>query len=421
MNILVLGGGKGQLSLIKKAKAMGHQVIVSDYYEDAPGKKFADFSTNTSTFDIEGNIQTAQKYGADAVITIGTDQPVYTAAAVNEALNLPNFLSLETAKAVTNKKNMKNIFQKNNIPSVKYKIIAEDFADEDLKKFSFPVVVKPLDSQGQRGVFKLNSIKEIRERFNEVLQFSREDEILVEEYYQSEEITLSGWVIDSKINILSITDRITHQNEEHIGICSAHVFPSKFLHKYYNDIKKISDKIVKSFSIKEGPVYFQLLIGEKGIRVNEIACRIGGAYEAYFIPYLTGIDILELMINLSLAEKKYSATLETYQKQFEKYDILKNNKWLSVQLFFAESAKIAEITAENELNSLPEVLWAGLNFNKGDIISEIENATERAGYFIVSAETKDKLQNKIKKVYDNLKIYNAKGENLVIREIGENF
>jgi len=130
---------------------------------------------------------------------------------------------------------------------------------------------------------------------------------------------------------------------------------------------------------------------------------------------------LELMINLSLTKKKYSATLETYQKQFEKYDILKNNKWLSVQLFFAESAKIAEITAENELNSLPEVLWAGLNFNKGDIISEIENATERAGYFIVSAETKDKLQNKIKKVYDNLKIYNAKGENLVIREIGENF
>ncbi len=421
MKILVLGGGKAQLSIIKKAKKMGHQVIVSDYYEDAPGKELADFSTNTSTFDIEGNIKAAKNYDADAVLTIGTDQPVYTAAAVNEELNLPNFLSLETAKAVTNKKIMKNTFQKNNIPSVKYKIIAEDFADKDLKDFSFPVVVKPLDSQGQRGVFKLNSISEIRKRFAEVLQFSRENEILVEEYYQSEEITLSGWVIDSELNILTITDRITHQNKEHIGICSAHVFPSQFLQDYYAEIKKISDEIVKSFTIKDGPVYFQLLIGENGVKVNEIACRIGGAYEAFFIPYLTGVDILELMINLSLGKEKYSAALKANQKQFKNYDILENNKWLSVQLFFAEAGKIAEITEEAELKSLPEVHWAGLNFDKGDEIAEIENATERAGYFIVSADSKSKLKNKIKNVYDKLKIYNAKGENLIIREIGEKF
>ncbi|MFW6280681.1 MAG: ATP-grasp domain-containing protein, partial [Halanaerobium sp.] len=247
---------------------------------------------------------------------------------------------------------------------------------------------------------------------SDVLKFSREKEILVEEYYQSEEITLSGWVKDSKLKILTITDRITHQNKKHIGICSAHIFPSKFLNIYYQDIKRISQKIVNTFEIKNGPVYFQLLIGEQGIKVNEIACRIGGAYEGDFIPIITGVDIMKMMINLSLGNNPT-------EEELDKYDILKNKKWLSVQLFFAETAEIREITPLFDLKELPGVIDAGLNFKAGDKIGEIENASERAGYFIVKADSKKELKMRIKKAYDTLKIYNFKGENIIIREIGE--
>src|SRR5690554_5223048 len=103
MKLLILGGGSGQLSAIKKAKDKGHEVIVSDYYEDAPGKFFAAYGETVSTFDIEGNIKVGEKYNIDGVMTVGTDQPVYTAAKVAESLALPFFISLQTAKAVTNK------------------------------------------------------------------------------------------------------------------------------------------------------------------------------------------------------------------------------------------------------------------------------------------------------------------------------
>lgn len=412
MKILILGGGSGQLNIIKKAKAMGHQVIVSDYYKDAPGKKIADFSELISTFDVEANIKAAKKHNVDAVLTAGTDQPVYTAAAVNKALGLPSFLSKKTAKAVTNKKIMKNKFSEADIASVKYKIIDEKFNDKNLSSLNFPVVVKPLDSQGQRGVFKLKSTAQVRENFSEVIKFSREKEILVEEYYNSDEITLSGWVQDSELKILTITDRVTHQNKKHIGICSAHIFPSKFLSDYYEDIKKLSEKIVDAFAIKNGPVYFQFLIGDKGLKVNEIACRLGGAYESDFIPIITGVDIVEMMVELSLGKTPLT-------KALDKYDILKNTNWLSVQLFFAEAAQIKEITPLSDLKELPGIIKAGLNFKVGDKIGEIENATERAGYFIVKASTKNELKFRIKKAYDTLKIYNQKGENVIIREIGE--
>jgi phosphoribosylaminoimidazole carboxylase (NCAIR synthetase) len=413
MRILVLGGGNGQLSLIKKAKEMGHQVVVSDYYPDAPGKKIADYTSESSTFNIEENLKTAQKYKVDGVLTAGTDQPVYTAAVVAEKLNLNKYITLETAKAVTNKEVMKNKFTAAEIPTVKYKILASDFLKSDLTDFNRPFVVKPLDSQGQRGVFKLNFIEEIREKFNEVLSFSREDKILVE-YYSSDEITISGWVTDSELKILTVTDRVRFEEKIHIGICSSHLFPSKYLNEYYLEIKKLSKKIVSAFQIKNGPIYFQFLIGKDGVKVNEIACRIGGAYEGDFMPYLTGVDILKLMVNLSVGEKNDTDLLK-------EYSLKNNNKFLSSQLFFADPGLITKIANYEDILALDGVFKVAFNYQVGDEIPNIENATARAGHFIVTAGSKNQLRKRVAEVYNNLKISNQKGENLVLREIGENF
>lgn len=414
MNLLVLGGGSGQVSLIKKAKAMGYQIIVADYYPDAPGKKFADFSSLSSTFDIEANLKTARKYEVDGVLTSGTDQPVYTAAVVSEKLALNQYISVETAKAVTNKRVMKKKFSEANIPTVKYKILGKNFSKKKLKNFKQPFVVKPLDSQGQRGVFKLNSVAEISEKFDEVLSFSRETEILVEEYYNSDEITVSGWVVDGSSKLLTVTDRVNFEEDIHIGICSSHLFPSKHLDAYYSEIKELSQKIVSTFKIKAGPIYFQFLIGENGIKVNEIAARIGGAYEGDFMPYLTGIDILKMMVKLAAGKKMDKKILSNYCLE-------NNNKFLSSQLFFAAPGKIKKTSSITELKKLPGLIKIGLNYREGDQIPEIENATARAGYFIVMAANKKQLKKRVALVYDNLKIVNQQNQNLVLREIGEKF
>ncbi|QTL98946.1 ATP-grasp domain-containing protein [Iocasia frigidifontis] len=412
MRLLILGGGSGQLAAIKKAKEKGHEVIVSDYYEDAPGKSYADYGETVSTFDIRGNIAVGRKYNIDGVMTSGTDQPVYTAAEVASSLNLPFFLSLQTAKAVTNKRDMKNNFRKYNIPTVKFKILAKNFSAVELDGFDFPVVIKPLDNQGQRGVFKLNSLTEIRDKFLEVLEFSQEEEILLEEYYDSKEITVSGWVHKGQLYILTVTDRIRYGNSLHIGVCTAHIFPSSFLRGYYQEIMVISQKIVQSFKIKNGPIYFQMLIGDEGIKVNEIACRIGGAYEGDFMPHLTGVDILDLMVDLSLAD-------DLKIKHLQDYKLLNNKKWLSVQLFFARPGRISRMSSVDELTGLPCVMQAGFNFSHGDRIGKIENATERAGYFIVEGKNRAGLKENISRVYNQLKICDSSGRNLVMRELGE--
>ncbi len=408
MKLLILGAGHIQENAIQRAKALGHTVIVSDYFPDPPGKAFADYHEQASTFDIEKNIEIGLKYQIDGIMTLGTDQPVYTAARVAAALKLPALLDVTTAKAVTNKKVMKQIFIEAGIPTVNYHLTTEDFNDTELSDLHFPVVVKPLDSQGQRGVYKLGSIEEIREVFRDVLSYSREREILIEEYYPSSEITVSGWVIGGELYLISVVDRISLENQRHIGICTAHRFPSRFLKLHFPQIKAISERIVAAFQIKNGPVYFQMLVGDEGIKVNEIACRIGGAYEDLYLHRATGIDLLEMLIKTSLNQ-----TVDF--RRLTEYDLLANKKFLSVEMFFTKPCEVGSVTNRESLEKLPSIIRAGFNFKPGDRIPEIINATQRAGYFIVEGENEAVLRENIERAYANLGIYDFEGKNQLIR------
>lgn len=407
MKLLILGGSSIQLNTVKKAKGKGHTVIVSDYYEDAPAKKICDYGEPASTFDVDANIKVAERYGIDGVLTMGTDQPVYTVARIAEKCGLPSLISVDTAKAATNKKIMKGLFKSHNIPTVDYRIISNDFVESDLEGISFPVVVKPLDSQGQRGVFKLDTIDEIRGAFSEVLSFSREKEILVEEYYPSDEITVSGWVSKGRLFLLTITDRICYSNYPYIGICIAHDFPSRYLKRHLVEIEHISRQITKAFNIWEGPVYFQMLIGDQGIKVNEIACRIGGAYEDIFIPLVTGVDISDILIEASLGK---SCDLEALKG----YSLGDNCKLASVEMIFADSCRIKKMNDMESLKLLPGVVQAGYNFKPGHVMGSIMNATARAGYVIITGEDPAVLSDNRKRVYENLEILDENGENRII-------
>jgi len=303
MKLLVLGGGSSQLELIKRAKAQGHAVYVSDYLEDAPGKALAHEAFSMSTFDVAGNLQLARRLGVDGIVTVGTDQPVYTAARVAQELGLPSFISADTALAVTNKRIMKGILQERGISTPRFTFLTESFSEAEIEGLQAPLVLKPVDSQGQRGVYYLENKTEIRGYLPLTLSHSREKAALLEEYYENGEITVSGWVDEGQALLISITDRISFRSGPSLGICNAHHFPSRFLASHYEEIKNTTQRVVEGFGIRNGPIYFQFLVGREGVKVNEISCRLGGAYEDQFIPAFTGIDLLGLVLDGSLGQK----------------------------------------------------------------------------------------------------------------------
>jgi biotin carboxylase len=408
MRVLVLGAGHSQINAIRRLKESGHTVIVSDYYLNPPGKAIADFHEAVSTFDAEGNIAVARKHRVEAVLTLGTDQPVYTAARVAEALGLPAPLPVATARAVTNKQVMKEWFTSCNLPTVAFRLIGRDFRDAELTGLRFPVVVKPLDSQGQRGVFKLDSAAEIRSRFGEVLSFSREERILVEEYYPGREITVSGWVIDGVVHTIAVVDRISRIAFPYIGICVRHRYPSEFLAGYHREILTLNRKITDGFQIKDGPIYFQMLIGTDGIKINEIACRLGGAYEDEYLAEATGIDLLGMLFDTAMGKKVDPAPLESC-------DFTRVKKRLSVELFFARPGLVASLNDMEQLKCLPGVIRARHFQQPGDRIGMMENATARAGYVIVAGDDEASLARNLERVYEQLAVRDGNGANMVLR------
>ncbi len=439
MKLLVLGGSKAQRQCIDEAHEEGHQVVVCDYLPDSVGHQLADESHLVSTFDENGVYQVAKDEMVQGIMTMGTDQPVYTGACVSHKLGLPYLLSMETALGVTNKKTMKAIFDAHDIPTVKYRLmdipLVEDLLeaqmrheyDEDMLEarviqsrgeacddeyrkvlgLKFPLVMKPVDSQGQRGIFYLEDLAGMRDHIEETFSYSRQDQVLVEEYYRHDEVTFSGWVMGGKLYPLILSDRVTFQDKDQIGICLSHEWPSKYFKDYGQEIIDLSDRIVKAFTIEEGPVYFQFLIGEEGIKVNEIAARIGGAYEGVFIPEVTGFSMVKAQINAQLG-LAYDADPLIH------YDIFQDHKHISVQLFFVEACQIAYMPEESQVMEMEGVIDCGFNVHEGDHTPAIQNATARGGYIVLEGKNRQDLEVRLKKLYESFRIEDEDGNNRLI-------
>ncbi len=413
MKIMMLGGGTNQLCAINRIIERGDQVVVSDYLEDSPGKALATFTAKADTFSYEETLEQARHHNVDAVLTVGTDQPVLTAARVCETLRLPTAVSPETALAVTNKKHMKKIFTENAIPSVPYMLVDGGFEPQNVKDFSFPAVLKPVDSQGQRGIFKVYSKEEVLEKLPHTLKYSKTGEALLERYYENQEVTVSGWVDNGQTIILTMTDRVTFSDESKIGVCVSHEHPSIHTPKYGERARKLTEEIVKAFEIHNGPIYFQFLIGDEGMVANEIACRIGGAYEDQFIPKITGFDILDAQLDLAVGKRVSTEVLSDY-------DFMKNDKCVSVQLFFASPGSVRQVSSKETMTALEGVADFRVHFQPGDSIPETENASARAGFGLIYAENENQVVERIGRFFDTLEIVGTSGENLARRGIRGN-
>ena len=405
MILHMLGAGPAQLGIIRRMKELGYQVAVSDRDPHAPGLSEADFPSSASSFDSREVMQDAGAFSSEFLLTAGTDQPVLTAAVVSEKLGLPYFLDPSQAAVVTDKKVMKTAMLERGIPTMDFTFLKPGFRDEELNGLTFPLVIKPLDSQGQRGVLKVTSPDAIRRNIASVLGFSRQQEILAEEYYPSVELTISGWVEKGAPHILSITDRVTIDNGPHLGVCLSHRYPS-VCHRDWDLLEDLTRDLTDMIGLKEGPLYFQILQGDQGYRVNEIACRLGGAYEDEFLPWLCGVPLQDFMIAMT-ARRRYNTD------SLDKLTETRDGKFLSLQMFFCRSGILDSQNGMDKVVRQDGVLGGRFLLKEGTRIRERENSTQRAGYFIATAGNPEKLNRLIRDSYNILSMKSREGQEMI--------
>jgi len=284
--------------MVKALKARGFRVVLSDYTPSPPARVLADKHYQVSTFDAQANLEVAKKERVSFLATMATDQPVLTAAFVSEKLGLPFTLTLSQAQAATHKTEMKKVLQAHSIPTPRTITISDLESPPDARALPLPWVVKPADNQGQRGVSRIFHESQLPKAFAVALPFSQTGKVVVEEYAQGPEFSISVIVIGGKAHLLLVTQRVHLDDAISFGVPRYHMYcPENRLSKTGESFQQLAQNIADAMQLQHSPLYIQAVSNHTGFQVIEIACRIGGAFECHSIPLWTGFHILEATID----------------------------------------------------------------------------------------------------------------------------
>lgn len=370
--IMVFGVGELQLSIINRAKAMGLFVVGIDPFEDAFCKDACDAFEVVGGQDFEGTVAACKKYDVSAIVTAATDKPLVMMARVAKALDFP-FYSEETAVWSTDKYQMKARFNEGGVPCAQGKLIHNA---EEAKELFFPVICKPRDNSGSRGVKLCRNTHELQECIDEALQYSHLDTVLVEEYIEGPEYSIESLHFNGISEVIQFTEKKTTEFPYNVEL--GHKQPANLSDEVCSKIRDIISKIAKCMSFDNCPSHTELKVNDRGIFVIETSPRLGGDYiTSTLTPLSTGINLEDQLLHIALGEPIDTKTG-------------RKDKASAVCFFSLPEGEVKSIDSRiSEVASWPGIYNFELKLKVGDRVNQITSSLNRYGQFIVKAESRE--------------------------------
>lgn len=377
--IMILGASSLQLPAILKAKEMGLTSVVVDMNKDAVGFKYADVKLEISTIDIPNVVKAAIEHNINAVITLATDMPVRTVAAVGEALGIPA-ISVENAKKATNKILMRDALAKCNVPIPHYFQTSseEEFiaAVKQIRNMECKCIVKPADSSGSRGVNLLSAYDEfsLRQAYDYSKKNSRIGEVIVEEFMEGKEVCVETLNTNGVCYPIQITDKLTTGSPYFVEM--GHSQPSHLSKETQDKIKEVAIAANMAIGNDNGSSCTEIIVTKDGPKVVELGARLAGDYMTTdLVPLSTGIDMVKSIIQIALGE------IPDCNPKF--------NKGSAIRFLSAPEGKIVSIDGNDSALKVEGIMRIGFDKKVGDNSVIIKNSLDRLGYVIAQAKTFD--------------------------------
>ncbi len=386
--ILIIGASNLQVPGILKAKEMGFETAVVDFNPEAVGIQYADIYYNISTIDEMGIYEAAKEFGADGIVTLATDMPMRSLAYACEKLNLVG-IDYATAIKATDKGEMIKAFETHGVAHPMYFILKDGQGlDYVLDKINYPVIIKPTDSSGSRGVILVHSEAELMEAMEYSMGESRKGNLIFEEYMVGPEVSVEVMVLEGNPYILQITDKLTTGAPYFVEM--GHSQPSKLPDKIQNEIRMLAINACKAVGIMNGPAHVEIIVTDNGPKMVEIGARMGGDnITTHLVPLSTGIDMTKATIQIACGEKP---------------DInIKFNKASAIRFFNVPKGEIINITGLEDAKKIKGVKEIIFTKQIGDVVEDVTSSTDRVASVIAQADTPDEAisicEKVLKKVY----------------------
>ena len=406
MKILVLAGGFDQIALINELKNRNHDVILADYFPNPPAKKYAHKHYQVSTLDEDAIFNLAKKENVDLLTTACTDQALLTVAKVSEKLNLPCYISYETALNVTNKEYMKKVFYDNSIPTSKYFIIRSiNDLDNIFSQMSFPAVVKPCDCNSSKGVIKVKNTQDAYKAIEDALNLSRSSTAIIEEFKEGIELSVDVWIDQEDAKILSASTTSKIKNNKDSFTIYQSKYPVEISDIAKNKIQDIARKISRSFNLMNCPMLIQLIVNGDEVNVIEFSARMGCGTKYQLIEEMSGINIMQVYVNRVLGDIHQIINPSPSKKLIElNYVYATNGIYQNIINF--DTAK--------ETNLIKNYF---VYKESGSVIEKATTSSDRIAGFLLEADTPEELLNKRKKAVQLLDVLDKNGHSMMIKDI----
>ncbi|WP_445709938.1 ATP-grasp domain-containing protein [Flavobacterium sp.] len=365
--IAIIGASYLQLPLVLKARQIGIETHCFAWPEAAVCKDISDFFYPISILEKELILEKCKGISIDGITTIATDMAVPTICYVAEQLNL-NSNSFSSSIATTNKCAMRTAFVKGSCSIPKFIKVVN--STERINGIPFPVIVKPSDRSGSRGVTKIDKKEDLELAIEKALQESFEKTALVEQFIEGVEVSVEAISWNGKHTILAITDKITTNAPCFVEL--AHHQPSQLSEEVLIKIKEETIKCLNALEIKFGASHSEFKITKKGeVYVIEVGARMGGDFiGSHLVPLSTGYDFLKGVIDVAL-------------NQFEEPKITKK-MYAGVYFLSKETEKILPYFSQDNIFDVQKDI-------QNTTLQNITNSNDRSGYLIYQSNKRIKL------------------------------
>lgn len=393
---IVLGGTNPHIQLIKKLKERYFTTILVDYFPNPPAKPYADMHIQASTMDKEAVLDIARKYHAELVISTNIDHANTTACWVAEQMGLPHPYSYETSLNVTDKCRMKEIMWKNGISTSEY-VKGDKLENMKVQIKKYPVVVKPADSNGSRGVHKCGSPEELDYYFEEARTASRSHQVIVERYVNGDEVSFYYYIQNGVANYITSNQRFRFRTGTGGVIQSAGgLYPAPQPKVIYEKMQTNANMIAKAFKLDNTPIFIQAIVESNEVYVLEFAPRIGGGLSYRLIESENQFDIINATIDSFLGVKNILR-------------IVQPKKFSAVMNVYAPDIIMGEFKGTENIvkNGIAKEFYQYKS--RGAEVSADMSSGSRAGAFFLQGENKEEIYNQIRSINKKIEVYDING------------
>lgn len=392
--LMLLGGIRYLLPVIKAAHDQGYYVITADYLPDNIAHKYSDEYVNVSIIDKEAVLKAAQEKYIDGIMSFGVDPGVVSAAYVQEKMGLPSFGPFESVCILQNKDRFRAFLTDHgfNVPKAKgYSNIKESLADRD--KFDYPIIVKPTDSAGSKGVTRVNDKSQLKLAVEYAFSKSYSGHIIIEDYIEKAGCSsdTDSFSVNGELKFVSFNAQHFDLEAANPYTPAAYSWPSTFTKEQEQYLTIEIQRLISLLGMKTNIYNIETRIGTDGKPyIMEMTPRGGGNRLCEMLHYATGVDLITAMTRYIVGDSIPEVNYKPY-----------NGHWAEVILHADKEGMFDRIEISKDLHA--EIVEEDLWVTKGEYVNSFNGANDAIGTLVLRFEDEKTMAESISNIPSWLK------------------